>query len=70
MEKRVTAGARVTVTVEVTGCGTWGTDCRIDQVHRQAAEEAIGYIRNRTERDRRLRIIGEPKVTMVTSTEE
>jgi hypothetical protein len=37
---RVTAHARVTVAVQVLK-GSWGSDCTIDQVHRQAAREVV-----------------------------
>ncbi len=70
MNKRITAGARVTVTVEVSRCGGWGPDCKIDQVYKQAAESAIDYITNRVDRDHRLKIIGEPKVSMIISEAE
>lgn len=41
---RTTTTARVTVEVEVT-TGSWGEQCQLDQVYRQAAQEAEGTIR-------------------------
>lgn len=49
---RVQATARVTMTVEIQVGGTWGDDCDIAQIHRQAAEEAIGILRRMKEPQR------------------
>lgn len=67
-DKRVTAYARATLTVEVTSLGSWGPDCQADQVFRQASEAAIGRLQNCKEL-RNVRIIGEPKITMVCAEE-
>ena len=67
--KRVTAYARAIVTVEVTGLGSWGPECQNDQVFRQAADAAVGRIMNCRDL-RNVRVIGEPKVTMVCAQEE
>ena len=38
MEKRVSASARVTVTMIVEATDSWGPDCTVEQIYRQAAE--------------------------------
>jgi hypothetical protein len=38
--KPVGARAVATVTIEIGGLGSWGTDCSLEQVHRQAQERA------------------------------
>ena len=63
-DSEIIGTAYVTLKVEITGLGAWGPDCRIDQVQKQAADSAIGYVRNR-DLDRRIRIIGNPEVTAV-----
>jgi hypothetical protein len=66
---QTTAKARVTLIVEVEVRGTWGDDCTVAQVHKQAAEEACGAIRNAADRHD-IKIIGEQKVDMITTTRE
>lgn len=42
MSDRVSATARVQVTLEITPSGGgWGKDCQLDQVYKQAREEAM-----------------------------
>lgn len=41
---RTTTGAKVTVTLELSNLGSWGTDCTTGQVHDQAREAAIGRL--------------------------
>lgn len=65
-DERLSVRARITVTVEVDCHSNWGPDCTMDQIHKQAIEDGLGYIRNATERDRRLTIIGKPTVVMST----
>ena len=33
---RTKTGAKVTLTLELTNLGSWGPDCKIDQVYKQA----------------------------------
>jgi len=40
----VTARARVTVTIEMPVEDTWGDDCDIAQVQKQAKDTAFGYL--------------------------
>ncbi len=57
------ATAHVTLTVEITVGSTWGDNCTVGQIYKQAAEEALGII------DRllgeQIRIVGRPVVTAV-----
>lgn len=62
--KPVGASAVATITVEVRGLGSWGTDCSVEQIHRQASEQAIGALRN-MDKDRRLTIIGQPEIKTI-----
>jgi hypothetical protein len=68
--KRVTAGATVTLTIEVSGCGSWGQGTELSQVYNQAAQVAVEYIKSRCEKDGRIRIVGEPQVRSVLTSEE
>lgn len=65
--QKVQASARVTLTVEISVDDTWGNDCRVDQIQRQAAESALGILRRMKEPHRMspFKIIGDPKVTMI-----
>ena len=58
------AGATVTLTVEISNVGAWGSDCQLEQVYKQAAESAIGMLRTAM-RDRDFRIVGTPQVRTV-----
>ncbi len=41
---RTSTGAKVTITIEMMNLGSWGPDCTLDQVYRQAREAAIGRL--------------------------
>lgn len=72
-EKRVHAHARVTLTVEIAVTDTWGEDCKLDQVYRQAAQSAVGEVRNGLARALdcgRARIIGEVKAVAILADKE
>jgi hypothetical protein len=60
--------ARATLTIEVRNIGSWGPGCQLDQVYRQAAEAAIGKIRN-TFKPTDVFIIGDVKVTAIITDE-
>jgi len=60
------AHATVQLTVEVSGLGSWGAGCTVEQVHRQAAEEAIGKLSRATGQTRDFRIVGKPVVRVIT----
>lgn len=64
--KNTITSARVTVTVEVCAVGTWGPECQLDQVYRQAEEAAVGRLNNAL-KGQNCKIVGVPKVEAVTS---
>lgn len=69
MIAKVSATARVSLTIEISVGDSWGEDCKMDQVYRQAADSAIGRLQ-RIVSDAKvvhggIRVIGEPKVTAI-----
>lgn len=68
-QSETSAYARVKLEVEISVNSSWGGDCSIDQVHRQAAEEAIGFIENKVCREAdirlRMKIVGQPIISAV-----
>lgn len=68
---RTTTGARVKLTIELKNLGSWGPDCQIDQVYRQAIEAAIGRVRRAFQSDPSgIKIIGVPSVEAITTSME
>ncbi|HDT0657897.1 TPA: hypothetical protein QIB60_000497 [Enterobacter cloacae subsp. dissolvens] len=63
---RTTTGATVTLTVQISNVGSWGPDCQIEQVYRQALIEAKGRIAKALE-GKDIRFIGEPIVRAITT---
>ena len=62
MSKQINAKARVQITVEVEA-SSWGEDCSIGQLYKQAAETAIGIVRSGMLKQPTLwKLVGEPKV--------
>ena len=63
MSKQINAKARVQITVEVEA-SSWGEDCSIGQLYKQAAESARGTLiaALKPGEHGRVTIIGEPKV--------
>jgi hypothetical protein len=59
--------ARVRLTVEFPVASSWGPECKLDQVFRQAAEEAEGIVRNKLAAHR-VRIVGPIEVEAITTT--
>lgn len=66
MSLGIGAHATVQMTIEISGLGNWGAGCTVDQVHRQAAEEAIGKLNRATQQTRDFRIVGKPVVRVIT----
>lgn len=66
---RVTAKAVVNVTVEVSPGDVWGEECTIAQARSQGAESAMNKLARALTTDTGLRIVGKPKVTVVTVVE-
>lgn len=63
-EKKVGAYATCTLTIEVYSLGSWGGECALSQIHKQAAEAAIGRIQ-RLETQHNFRLVGEPDVKAI-----
>lgn len=66
--------ARVTLTIEMDLGDTWGGDCSVAQIQKQAAEAAIGHVRHglivhgltgRRDATQHARLVGEPKVEAI-----
>ena len=49
--------------------GSWGPECGLDQVYRQASEAAIGKLKRLTQAER-IRIVGVTKIEAVTTEAE
>lgn len=65
---RTTTGAKVTITVELSNLGSWGPDCMLDQVYRQAREAAVGRLNRAFKEDaRHIRILGPVIVEAITT---
>jgi hypothetical protein len=62
--KRVNATAKLTCVVELPVGSSWGDDCIIDQVYRQAAEEGKRRLQEAVSKIGG-RVIGEPEVTAI-----
>ena len=65
---KVKATARVKVTLELT-VGTWGDNCGLDMVYRQAAEDAVQRLAKFAAANG-CRIVGEPQVTAILTDAE
>lgn len=67
MATRVQASAVVTLTVKIPVSDTWGSDCQVDQIHRQAKESAIGILNRMRKPNEHVpfTVIGEPTVTSI-----
>lgn len=63
----IETSARVTMTIQISGLGSWGPECGIKQVHEQARQSAYGFIGRVIEKsgEGRITMIGEPTVTAV-----
>jgi hypothetical protein len=60
-QRNISAVARVLVTIKVSCRSVWGADCNLDQVYKQAEEEALEIVRS----DTRLQLYGKPKVKAI-----
>lgn len=77
MAKKVSASAKVRMVVEVHGLGSWGEECQLAQIHKQAKEAAVSRLKRETKSDaeaavlgRSFTIIGEPEVIAIFTEEE
>lgn len=66
---KLTSRARVQVTIDVVVPDTWGADCPMDQIWKQARESALGVLERGMPRAL-MQIVGTPKVTAVLVEEE
>lgn len=73
-DKKISARAVVTLTIEIQVGDRWGADCSTGQVFQQAEESALGMIRHWQEKDpvamARVRVIGIPKVQNIIQSKE
>lgn len=61
-----TATARVQITIEIDAGSSWGPDCTVAQVRKQAGDESVARIMNILRDSKiRVRLIGEPNVLAV-----
>lgn len=63
-----TTTAVVTVSVRVQ-CGSWGPDCTMEQVLRQASEEAAGRVRRLIQGDTRVQLLSIDAADVATKVE-
>lgn len=62
----MSASARVTVTLEITVPDSWGDDCTVAQIYRQAEESARASIAHALRASQvKAKVIGTPEVTTV-----
>jgi hypothetical protein len=63
---RTIATADVTVTLRLKANGSWGPDCTVEQVQRQAIESIVGQLRNCFDNSALWgEIVGKPSVSVV-----
>ena len=66
MTDKIKTMARVRVLLEVSLSDTWGGDCRLDQVYKQAGNTARNIVSQAiTNSMKDIRIIGEPEATAI-----
>lgn len=63
---RTTTGATVTMTIQVSNLGSWGPDCQMDQIYRQALSEAKNRVLKALNY-RDIKFVGEPVVRAITT---
>ena len=67
----MSATARVTVTLEIVVPSSWGKDCPVSQVYRQAAESAVSTIYHAIRASNiKATVVGKPEVTTVIAPEK
>jgi hypothetical protein len=72
-DRKHSASAHVTLTLEVDVGSAWGGNSTVAQVHQQAGDDAVGavlHMINAANRRSWMRVVGQPRVTTVTSTVE
>ena len=63
---RTTTGATVTLTIQISNLGSWGPDCQMEQIYRQAIVEAKNRLA-KAMNGRDIKFIGEPVVRAITT---
>lgn len=63
---RTTTTAVATVTVEISGLGSWGPDCKLEQVYAQARESAERAILKALQGSS-MRIVGNANIQAITT---
>lgn len=64
---RTTTGAKVTLTLELTNLGSWGPECQIHQVYKQALDQAVGKLGRLFQGQSNIRIVGRPVIQAITT---
>ncbi|HBB6714661.1 TPA: hypothetical protein F6V03_001372 [Serratia marcescens] len=64
---RTKTGAKVTLTLELTNLGSWGPECQINQVYKQALDQAVGKLGRLLNGQSDIRIVGRPVVQAITT---
>ncbi|WP_414162091.1 hypothetical protein ACMGG9_09115 [Serratia sp. BNK-10] len=64
---RTKTGAKVTLTLELTNLGSWGPECQINQVYKQALDQAAGQLGRLLNGQSDIRIVGRPVVQAITT---
>ncbi|HAU4290982.1 TPA: hypothetical protein ACQVMA_003386 [Serratia marcescens] len=64
---RTKTGAKVTLTLELTNLGSWGPECQINQVYKQALDQAAGKLGRLLNGQSDIRIVGRPIVQAITT---
>jgi hypothetical protein len=73
MSTRITATARVRITLDIRLTDSWGNDCSIEQIQKQATASVLGIFRGRVGVPHELTgaaVIGEPTVTAILVEQE
>lgn len=66
MSKSITR-AEVTITITVDVGSSWGEDCKLEQVYKQASQEAVSKIFKLIENQQCIHLIGITKVKAITT---
>lgn len=61
--------AQIQVTVSVPASGSWGDQCTVEQIYRQAGEETVNKLQ-RAIKEIGSKVVGEPKVTSISNVED
>jgi len=72
---KVKATARVRITLDIPLTGTWGPECTVEQIQKQAKNEALGLFKVKVIAQlppelQHARVVGEPIVTGIFAEED